>query len=220
MKKYILFFIIPVIALNIFFSCAEDENEKDKDAPEILDVKINWDDTIMYNGTIYKVNVSEAREQNSADPDTIITGRRIKFSARFRDDRGLSTYMIKMYNTDGLLSGSIVDKYFTSCQRLSYHNNSMGEQKDTVLCMIDTWSSRIYGHKDTLETQSDLVIRATYPKSVLQADSTRITKDVEVRMGNYNFDIHCVDRSGKETVERNHKIFIVSRDSFANIRGF
>lgn len=211
MKKYILFFIGALIGLNIFFSCAEDENDKDKDSPKILDIKVNWGDTISYNGVVDTVNAPKYR-QNSTAPDTIITGRKVNFSARFQDDRGLSTYMIKIYSRDNLIPD--IDSDFTACQRLYYHDySSMGEQKDTVLCMIDTWSRDVFNQRDTVVSQNDMIILAKYPKTVRTATEGLVTKQVPVRPGNYRFDVYCVDKSGKQTREKRN-VFIVSRDSF------
>lgn len=222
MTKYILSFVTSFLSLAIFFSCEKDDNTKDKSAPEILDIKINRNDTVRYNGITYTINLDKFRDENNAlpdsiIPDTIVTGRKIKFSARFKDDRGLSTYTIRMYFSDTILSNKDENKNFTSCRMLSYHDPKTGEQKDTALCVIDTWSSRIFGQTDVLEVQSDIVVRSTYSKSVELDDKSHQTKDLPVKRGFYNFDIHCIDKSGKETVVR-RKVYIVPKDIFISER--
>lgn len=192
MKKIISFIFIGFVTTILFLSCEKDDNADDNTPPSITDVKIgSLNDTIINDKNILRFNRGENRLI-----DTILIGTRIQFSARFQDNHALSTYHIKMRIDSGGLK-----------------RNEMGFGiTDTCIDVSRSWVT-IFGYKDTtIIKQNDIIIPDSISK-VRQNES----KYLQLREGEYFFELKCIDQAGNETYYHNpitnqtQKVYMMTR---------
>lgn len=201
MKKLILSIFLVFVSVIVFISCEKDENENDKIAPIISDVRVNYLDTIIYEGVTYKYN-----RNNTTSIDTLVPGRSLRLSARFQDstdldpnNQGLSSYMIKIRYDSTATSPNPPREKVTA-------EDGTWRYKDSALYITRTWNT-IFGKKDTaVIDQSDIFVR----DSLSMNTGTR-----PYQQGEYFFTVYCVDKAGnQDTVQ--HRLVLMYRPDLAS----
>ena len=100
MRNFCLVILLLIGIPAIYFSsCAKVESEE-RDAPVMSEISINLNDTIMYLDPVTKkrqaLKFNDSISRSKIDPknriDTVIIGKWMYISARFRDEGGLSTF--------------------------------------------------------------------------------------------------------------------------------
>lgn len=203
MKKLISFIFILFATIFIFLSCEKDENEDDKTPPIVSDIRINFEDTIMYEGNAYTFNRS-----NTSNMDTLVPGHYIKLSARFqdsididKDNLGLSSFMIKI-RYDSAVGENAPNKERDKIDL----GGGKWRYKDTALYLTKSWQT-IFGKQDTTVFDQTQYIQAT-----VTANFETGTEYLSYQQGKYFLIVGCLDKAGNETLVENHGIVLMYRE--------
>lgn len=198
MKKLIVFILLSFLAVVVFISCSDDDTKKDKTPPVISGVRINFEDTIIDNGRVIRFN-----RNDEAVIDTLVTGRFLRFTARFEDDYALSSYMIKLRYDTILDNATIFDTM----------------KVDPRLYATKYWIT-IFGRRDTLiQDQSDIFINDSVSK-VVEGEYISLP----YLEGEYFLSVYCLDKAGNESTFSydpntivHHRVRVLSRETLIGL---
>lgn len=167
----IVFILFPVF---YFSSCAEDENEEDKEIPKIEYAHINVNDTLYVTDRNYTeedvtIKLNDSLSINH-EIDTLTIGKWIYINAAFSDDKNLSTFKVET--------------------KLRYKSKTGENILDTLFVKL---GRNIFG-----ETQ----IKVSRNKLMQVPDTiTRRYNNIPIKLGliegDYDFKVVCLDISGK-----------------------
>ena len=193
MKTKLLYILILIFSVLCVVSCAKTDN--DNTDPVIGEVVLNPNDTInVAPGDTIRFNVDK-----DALIDTLVTKRRIIFSAHFSDDVALSSYKIYIDTAPG----------------------NIGTGQDTVYSYKNRWIT-IFDKKDYFfedKANTDIYITDSLgysAKSPITGKDTTLQKPI--REGLYYMDIYCLDVAGNESSMRRIEFMLLNRQTIIDNR--
>ncbi|MBK5720571.1 hypothetical protein JGH11_06775 [Dysgonomonas sp. Marseille-P4677] len=187
MRNFCLLILLLICIPAIYFSsCAKVENDE-KDLPVMSEISINLNDTIMYLDPLTNkrraLKFNDSISRSKIDPkdrvDTVIIGKWMYISARFKDEGGLSTFKAG----DTLVYKDI--------------NDNKNNKLDSALKIVKLGQS-IFGQTDIYVSRSRLIqlpdtIRRTGIAYGNQRNDTLIR-----RTENHKLLVACMDKSGNK----------------------
>lgn len=180
---FLILLLIGIPAI-YFTSCAKVENEE-RDAPDMSEISINLNDTIVYFDPVemkrktFKFNDSVSRSK--IDPkdrvDTVIIGKWMYISARFKDEGGLST--------------------FKAGDTLKYQNINESKKLDSTLRIVRL-GQPIFGQTDIYVSRSRLIQLPDILYRVGIAYGDQRNDTLTRRIEDHKLLVACMDKSGNK----------------------
>lgn len=172
-------------------SCGSDKLD-DSTPPTISDVRFNVNDTIQYddNGVKKFLTLNDSLKDLS-ETDTLVIGKRLRFTGHFADDLGLSTAFFHIWG----------DTLTINDENASYN-------------MKRLMPIYMYGQTEMTVVAPGIILADPLPFTVKSKD---MQKDLTVRSSSatekYYFSIRCSDTVGNidSTSYRKHPITLLTR---------
>ena len=134
MRNFCLTLILLITVPSVWFSsCSGSDDNDDNENPKVSDIRFNFDDTIVYEGEVIKINDSKNTDPNRTD--ILVIGKMIYLTAFFEDNVALSGYKVVL--------DSIPE--------------NKGKGNDSVFT-FQALGADIFGVKDTLIKKNNLLI--------------------------------------------------------------
>ncbi len=176
MKRYLLCFGLFSLLLFHTLSCAK--TDEDTVAPEIGEIIINYQDTVMTEDrdAFYTFNIAD-----DAEIDTLVLGKRLNFKAEFSDNEQLSSYRI----------------------HISVDPENVGVKGDTAFTAIKRWVN-IFGLKHYFfedKNNLDILIPDSLNYTGKTSKNTDTTYNRPVRNGLYKLEVSLLDIAGNESIK-------------------
>lgn len=204
MRNFCLVILLLIGIPAIYFSsCAKVESEE-RGAPVMSEISINLNDTIMYLDPVTKkrqaLKFNDSISRSKIDPknriDTVIIGKWMYISARFRDEGGLST--------------------FKAGDTLHYQNINDSKKMDSVLKIVKLGQS-IFGKTDIYVSRNRLIQLPDTLRRTGTAYGSQRNDTLVRRIEDHKLLVACMDRGGNKD-STYVPIKILTREKFIESR--